>query len=204
MISTVLAFQRRGFRGRPDIDKGDRVRREARRLGKGRPHHARGIARRVADLAAGKILRAVHARALEPVEGLAGIGIDAHQRDRIGALAAGDQHGRKIRNAERRAARADLERRNARSLADLDAEIDPGLLVPALRFRIIKRRVIRGRGPVQDQADALAGHGRCGWRGSKREQQPGKSRATFSNCRLSTLIANLFRRYSYATGPVSR
>jgi len=103
------AFQRRGFRGRPDIDEGDRVRREAGGLGEGRPHHARGIAGRVAYLAAGKILRAVHAIALEPVEGLAGVGIDAHQRDRIGALAARNQHGREIRNAERRATGADLE-----------------------------------------------------------------------------------------------
>src|SRR6185312_11058202 len=106
-------------------------------LGESRPHHARSITRRVADLAAGKILRTAHAGALEPIESLSGIGIDAHQRHRIGALAARDQHGREIGNAERRATRPDLERRYARSLAYLDAEIDAGLLVPPLRLRII-------------------------------------------------------------------
>ena len=151
------ALQCRRFRGWPDIDEGNRVRRDARGLGEGRPHHARGVAGRIADLAARKILRTVHAIALEPIEGLAGIGIDAHQRDGVGALAAGHQHGRKIGDPERSAARSHLERGDARALADFDAEIDSGLLIPAHGLGVIERRVVGGRCPVQNEADALAG-----------------------------------------------
>ena len=46
------------------------------------------------------------------------------------------------------------------ALAGLDGEIDAGLLVPALRLGVIERRMVRGRRPVQDQIDGLAGGGR--------------------------------------------
>ena len=161
-----VALQRRDLGGRADIDETDGVGRDPRGLGEGRPHHPRGVAGRVADLVARKILGAVHAVALQPVEGLPGIGIDAHQRHDVGALALRHQHGGEIGDAERRAAGADLQRRDAGALADLDGEVDAGLLVPALRLGVIERRMVRGRRPVQDQVDGLAGAG-----GNRRRQQ---------------------------------
>src|SRR3569623_3227167 len=40
-----------------------------------------------------KSLTPVHAVALQPIEGLAGVGIDAHHRNGVGALALGHQLG---------------------------------------------------------------------------------------------------------------
>ena len=165
-----VAFQRRNLGRRADIHEVHRVRRNSRRLGKSRPHHPRGIARRIADLVAGKVLGAVNAIALQPIEGLPGIGIDAHQRHDVGALAARHQHGREIGDTERRAARAYLERRHSRPLSDLDVEIDARFLVPALRLGVIERRMVRGRRPVQNQIHRFGGSGRKGGR-QQRERQ---------------------------------
>ena len=70
-----------------------------------RPHRARAVAGRIADLLAGEILEAVDAGALEPVEALRRIGVDVHQADEVEALAAEQQHARHVGQAELRGAR---------------------------------------------------------------------------------------------------
>src|SRR3979411_1941676 len=123
MISTVRLFKAADFAVGPTLAK-ETASGASSAAFEGRPHHARGVAGWIADLAARKLLRAVHAIALQPVKGLTGIGIDAHQRDRVGALAARHQHGREIGNPERRVARSHLERGDTGPLADLDTQID--------------------------------------------------------------------------------
>ena len=73
-----------------------------------------------------KILRPVHAIAFQPIEGLAGIGVDAHQRNDVGTLAACHQRGGEIRDPERRATGAHLQRGDAGTLADFDGEVAAG------------------------------------------------------------------------------
>src|SRR4026208_1131580 len=119
MISTVWAFSAAILAVGPTLTKLTASGAMPAALGEGAPHHPRGVARRIADLVVRKILRPVHAVALQPVEGLPGIGVDAHQRNHVGALALGHQHGCEIGDAERRAAGADLERGDAGALADL-------------------------------------------------------------------------------------
>ena len=138
---------------RIDIDPGHRFRVDIVGLGERRPHHARAVAGRVADLLAGEVLDAGDARALEPVHALRRIGIHVEHRHGIGALALGDQHAGHVGQAERRRARADALRRQGRALARLEVEVDAFLGVPAELPRVVVRRVVAARHPVEDEVD---------------------------------------------------
>ncbi|MGY4337101.1 hypothetical protein ACVWW3_002007 [Bradyrhizobium sp. LM2.9] len=156
MISTVWLLSAAIFAVGPILTKLAESGASPAAFAKAGPHHPRSITGRIAYLVAGKILHPVHAVALQPVEGLAGVGVDAHHGNSVGTLALGYQHGGEIGDAEGRAAGADLGGGDAGALADLDGQVDARLLVPALRLGVIIGRVIGRRRPVQDQIDRLA------------------------------------------------
>ena len=119
-----LGLERAELRVGVDVDPRDRVRIDAVRLRQRRPHRARAVARRIADLLAGEILQAIDAGALEPVEALRRIGVDVHQADEIEALAAEEQHAGHVGQAELRGARGDLLRRSRRAAPGLELDVD--------------------------------------------------------------------------------
>src|SRR5262249_43819605 len=71
-----------------DVDPGHRGRIDPDLLGQGRPHRARAVARRIADLLPGEILDVADAGTLEPIESLRRIGIDVHHAHGVDTLAA--------------------------------------------------------------------------------------------------------------------
>src|SRR6185295_17243616 len=110
----------------------DRPRIDSRLSRERRPHDARRIPWRVADLLARVVLRPGDAGALEPIEALRRVGIDDHHRFQVRAFTLRDERGREVGDAKLGNAGADFLRRQRGAFAELDREVDPGLAVPTL------------------------------------------------------------------------
>src|SRR5690606_12809647 len=122
--------------------KAYRSRIDADFLGERGPHEPRGIARRIADFMAGEALGTFYARRLEPVEALWTIGVNDHHRLEPGPFAHSLKRGGEIGYPELGAARTHALGRQRRALSGFDVQIDAGILVPALCFGIIERRMV--------------------------------------------------------------
>ena len=152
-----MALQRRDLRGRPDIDEADRSPARCPPPWR-RPATSRARRRRADCRSCGREnpwRRSRHSSSASRRSGRCWRRCSSAPRRRRPCCCATSMVARSaMPNGE--PPEPTFSDGDAGALADLDGEIDAGLLVPALRLGVIERRMVGGRRPVQDQIDRLA------------------------------------------------
>ncbi len=124
------------------------------------PERALRVAGRNADLLAREILDALDAAALEPVHAERGVGIDVHDPDDPGILAARGDCDPHVGEADLREPAGDFLQHADRALAGFQIDLEARIFVPSQLLGVVHRGVIAARHPVQGDRDLVGGKSR--------------------------------------------